>query len=117
MPQYNFTSLRLAADEIERIARSTPITVGDKVAPDAIADEMLESDDDISNAFCFEYRDVHLIGIHAYYSLDRALLMSAQGIRLMAKSAEDADNKSADNVFHQFTEYADTGGGGTDLAI
>lgn len=114
MPQYNFTSLRLAADQIERIARTYPAAVGDKVSPDDIADERLSGDDDISNEFCFEYQDVHSIGIHAYYSLDRALLMSAQGIRLMAKTAEEADNKSADNVFHDFAEYVDTDRG-TDL--
>jgi hypothetical protein len=114
MSRYNFTSLRQAADEIERVGRSRRITVGDSIAPDDIADETLSGDDDISGDFFWKYKEVHLIGIYAYHSVDRELLLSAQGLRAMAGTAEDADNKSADNIFHRFAKYADTGGG-TDL--
>lgn len=115
MARYNFTSLRRTADEIERIGRSRRVTVGEHVAVGDIADEWLTGNDDLSGDFCFQYQNVHIFGIDAYRSANRELLMCAQGLRAMAQTAEDAENKSTDNVFRRFEKYADTGGG-TDLA-
>ena len=115
MPRYDFTSLRRAADEIERTALARPVSVGDDVAPDELATfAALSGADDISDAFIAAYNTLQHAGLDAYHTLDRELLTTAKGLRAMAKTAEDSDNKNAENIFHQCAKYADSGGG-TDI--
>lgn len=115
MPRYDFTSLRRAADEIERTALVRPVSVGDNVAPDELAAyDSLSGADDISGAFIATYNTLQHRGLDAYHTLDRELLTTAKGLRTMAKTAEDSDNKNAEDIFRHFAKYGDSGGG-TDI--
>ncbi|MGH3392818.1 MAG: hypothetical protein ACRDOO_28455 [Actinomadura sp.] len=114
MAQYNFTSLRRTADLIDQVAGGGPVAIGDEVSPYDIEAERLSGNDDISGDFYWELQEVHVAGFYAFHSLHKALLQTAQGLRLMANTAEAADNENIDNIFHRFAKYADNDRG-TDL--